>query len=388
MEPWTDTRSPALAIVARGDQIELVSPAEYVVRSQSRPDARYAVRLSREKWTCECAFFGETRLACIHILAVRFRERFVSSPVAAAPTPPACERCRSGDVIQKGKRRNKSGAVARYACKMCGFRFTGRDGFQHRRADPEKIALALDLYFRGVSVRKVADHLDQVYSLKVSAATVYNWIAHYSRVAAEWMDAQSVKVGEKWHVDETVVSVDGNKRWVSNVLDAETHFLLATHVSKNRSKANTRAPLHKAKENAGSLPRVVFTDGMPAYPDAVKRELGRLGIRGGERLTKKVHTGKLYSPHKRVPSIRATELNNLVERLHGSEKDRIKPMRGFDTMNGTAALMEGFRVHYNLVRDHLTLGMTPGESAGIPQVGGFRWSEILKLATQRSARTD
>ncbi|MGD0719075.1 MAG: integrase core domain-containing protein, partial [Thermoplasmata archaeon] len=87
-----------------------------------------------------------------------------------------------------------------------------------------------------------------------------------------------------------------------------------------------------------------------------------------------------FNPHRRVPSIRAPESNNLVERLHGTEKERIKVMRGFDTKDGTAVLAEGFRVHYNLVRDHQTLGTTPGLAAGFPGVSGFRWYELLKMA--------
>ncbi len=35
--------------------------------------------------------------------------------------------------------------------------------------------------------------------------TVYRWIVRYSKLAAEWMDAQGAKVGERWHVDETTV---------------------------------------------------------------------------------------------------------------------------------------------------------------------------------------
>ena len=252
MEPWTDSRTPALAIVARGDQIQTTAPAEYVVRSQSRPDVSYKVTVLRERWSCECPFYAEAKQSCVHILSVRFREGFKTGPVVAPPTNPGCERCHSGDVILSGKRRNKSGVVGRFLCKTCGFRFTGRDGFQRRRADPEKIALALDLYFRGMSVRKVGDHLAQVYGLKVSAATVYNWIAHFSKVAAEWMDRQGASVGERWHVDETVVSINGQRSYVWNVLDAETRFLLSTHVSRDRSMADTRAPLHKAKEVADS----------------------------------------------------------------------------------------------------------------------------------------
>jgi hypothetical protein len=44
--------------------------------------------------------------------------------------------------------------------------------------------------------------------------------------------------------------------------------------------------------------------------------------------------------------------------------------------------MEGFRVHYNLIREHQTLGAMPGEVAGLLKIDGFRWLEILKKATK------
>jgi len=47
METWQDSRTPALAIVARGNQIETVTPAEFSVRSQSRPGVSYKVTVSR-----------------------------------------------------------------------------------------------------------------------------------------------------------------------------------------------------------------------------------------------------------------------------------------------------------------------------------------------------
>ena len=162
------------------------------------------------------------------------------------------------------------------------------------------------------------------------------------------------------------MSIDGKKHYVWNVLDAETRFLLATHVSKDRSMGDTRAPLRKAKQVADESPVESFSDGMVAYPRAIHREFGRGSA----------------SPHRRVPSIRAPESNNLVERLHGTEKERIKVMRGFDNPNGTVALMEGFRAHYNLVRPHMALGTTPGDAAGLPKIDRFRWSEVLKLATR------
>ncbi len=109
-----------------------------------------------------------------------------------------------------------------------------------------------------------------------------------------------------------------------------------------------------------------------AYPLAVSKEFGKLG--GPKGYT---------TPHRRVPSSRAAESNNLVERLHGSEKDRTKVMRGFDQDHGVAALMDGYRVHYDMVRTHQALGTTPGEAAGLPSLNGFRWLELLKLSVTR-----
>jgi hypothetical protein len=95
-----------------------------------------------------------------------------------------------------------------------------------------------------------------------------------------------------------------------------------------------------------------------------------------------------HSPHKVVPSIRAEESNNRIERLHGTEKSRIKVMRAFDQPDGAAALMDGWRVHYDMIRTHQALGMTPAEAADIPSLSGFKWHELLKLATTRRDTAD
>jgi transposase-like protein len=199
--------------------------------------------------------------------------------------------------------------------------------------------------------------------------TVYRWIEQYSRLASEWMNNQQVHTGERWHIDETMVTVDGKARYLWNVLDGKSRFLLATHISENRSLENARMPMKKAKQQTNDRPKEVFTDGMMAYPAAVVKELGKRGGPSG-----------FWSPHVRVASIRSFRSNNLIERFHGSEKERVKVMRGFDKDGGCKTIMEGFRVHYNLIRDHQTLGVTPGEVAGLPKIEGFRWLEVLKKA--------
>ena len=376
---WADQRTPALAIVARGDQIRALSSETYSVRSQSHPESAHTVSEVSGRWSCDCAFYSATRMTCIHILSVRYKIGFEESAPTPAESKIQCDGCGSEEVTLRGVRHNKSGDAQTYVCKPCGRRFVGRQGFSKRRADPTNIARALDLYFRGMSVRKVREHLEQVERLNVSHMTVFRWIVHYSKLAAEWMDAQGARTSDRWHIDETVVNVNGKNEYLWNVLDHETRFLLATHISEDRSLANTRTPIHKAKQVTPDRPVDVLTDGMQAYPVAVGKELGRKATPFDD--TKHVRGG-WFNPHKRVPSIRAKESNNRIERFHGTEKERFKVMRAFDGEPGTAALAEGLRVHYNLVREHQALGMTPGEAAGIPVGDGFRWKQIIEMASK------
>ncbi len=368
---WQDSRTPALAIVARGDQIETVSPGEFRVGSQSRVGVSYRVSLVRGRWVCDCAFNSETKTACIHILAVRFRSGFQEAKTPGPESAPPCAKCGSGDVEGAGNRSNKSGRVRRYLCRICGAYFSGKEGYHKRRSDPEMIAKALDLYFRGVSLRQVAAHFAQAYGLKLSPMTVYRWVTHYSKLAAEWMDAQSAKVGATWHADERFLNVNGERAYLWNVMDSETRFLLASTVSKGRGVPEARAALRAAKDVTDVRPSELRTDGLASYIRAVSKEFGSNYGPGG----------KLHSPHRVVPSIRAPLSNNRIERMNGSQKDRTKTMRAYDNDRGASALSEGWRVHYNLIRRHLSLGTTPGEAAGIPPVSG--WRELIELSTRR-----
>lgn len=362
-EEWSDSRTPALAIVARGDQIHSLSATRHEVRSQSRPGRKYEVRIRRDRWSCSCAWYRGSRRVCIHILAIRFRDRLTQSD---DPRAPGCPTCGSRATVRFGKRHNVGGAVSRYLCKACGVRFTHRPGELRLRNHSRTVGLALDLYFRGLSLRNVAEHLRQAHSVAVSPSTIYGWLRRFIPKAAEWMDSQGARTGERWSVDETVVAADGNPRWVWNVVDMSTRFLLATHVSRLRRVRDADLVFRRAKRATLDRPMEVRTDGMPDYRRSVGNELW---FRSGS---------EVVNPHVRVPSIRARNSNNLVERLNGTEKDRLKVMRGLHGRRGPGTLVEGLRVHYNLVRPHSKLGTTPAAAAGLPRPEGLRWQTILK----------
>jgi len=187
------------------------------------------------------------------------------------------------------------------------------------------------------------------------------------------MNTQGAKVGETWHADERVVNVNGENPYLWNVMDSDTRFLLASRISKGRGISEARAAFREARTMTTVRPSEIRTDGFALYARAISKEFGNNYGPGG----------KGHSPHRVVPSIRAPESNNLLERLNGTSKDRTKTTRAYDNDAGAFALSEGWKVHYNLVRDHLALGTTPGVAAGFAPIQGFRWREIVDQSVRR-----
>jgi putative transposase len=284
----------------------------------------------------------------------------VSPPVGSPP----CRRCESLAVVANGKRITSKGLTQTWLCRSCGYRFTANNNYERRHSPLEVIALALSLYFEGLSVRKVANQLQEILGANVGRSTVYRWVNYYGRVAAAWMDSNIVMTGDRWHIDETVIKINGKPYYLWNILDAGSRYLLATHVSRTRSITETRRPIKKAKRVMSQKPEEILTDGMTSYPDAIMKEF--YNRKAGP---------KQRSPHKRVPSIKSWNSNNRIERLHGTQKERIKVMRGFDNPEATKAILEGWRTHYNLVRVHTRLGTTPGQFVGHPK---WTWRGILR----------
>ena len=66
-----------------------------------------------------------------------------------------CKFCGSDHVIKYGKANDKQV----YFCKTCARKFVPNQGFEHMWYSPDVVVATLDLYFKGVSLRKIADHL-------------------------------------------------------------------------------------------------------------------------------------------------------------------------------------------------------------------------------------
>src|SRR5437867_4218025 len=141
-------------------QIRLLDSRRYKVRSQSRNEW-YEVTWEKRLWKCTCAFNTKTHQTCKHIYAVLFR----ISETEEATSKEDCELCpiceKKDKIIRRGFYKSRIGMTQRFGCKRCNKRFSIRTGFKNMKYSANTITSALDLYFKGLSLRLVANHLNQ-----------------------------------------------------------------------------------------------------------------------------------------------------------------------------------------------------------------------------------
>ena len=84
--------------------------------------------------------------------------------------------------------------------------------------------------------------------------------------------------GDKWHLDEVVISIAGKKHWLWRAVDQDG-FVLDVLVQSRRDKKAAKRLFRKLLKKQGRTPRVLITDKLKSYA-AAKREI----MPGVERL--------------------------------------------------------------------------------------------------------
>jgi putative transposase len=143
-------------------------------------------------------------------------------------------------------------------------------GFKGHRFPSEIIEYAVWLYFRfSLSLRAVEDLLAQR-EIIVSHETVRFWVIKFGRQYARSIRRDRPSVGDKWHLDEVVISIRGKKHWLWRAVDQHGNALEILVQSCRNTKAAKRF-MRKLMKQYG-VPRVLITDKLRSY-GAAKRGL-------------------------------------------------------------------------------------------------------------------
>jgi len=258
--------------------------------------------------------------------------------------PRKCKYCGSSNVVRFGHSKQRQ----RLLCRDCGRTFMDTDTLAGMKTPANQVASALSMYYGGMSLNAIRRHLDQQYNNRPSDSTVYEWINRFTKVAVRESRGYKPNVGDVWIADETVLNIGGQKVWFWDIIDAKTRFLLASHISLKRTTADALTLMKLAEKRAVKTPQLVFTDKLQAYLDGIELAWGAE--------TKHIPSKGFVAPMN----------TNIIERFHGSLKDRTKVMRGLKKKETARLLIAGWLVHYNFFRPHERLkGLTPAEKAGI-----------------------
>src|SRR3989338_9066818 len=187
-----------------------------------------------------------------------------------------CENCKGNSIKKDGLRKTENrGLIQRYKCKDCGKYFVLDNGFFRMRNNPQKITQSIDLFYRGVSTRKVQEHLGVFYPHNSSHKSIYKWVIKYSKMISNYTNKLKLSyVGKEVQIDEVeyhrrfkhLKGCKGiDKNFFIDSIDPDTKFLISSEYKKRSSSRDIKAVVKRIKERTDNQIEMATTDGWHGY---------------------------------------------------------------------------------------------------------------------------
>lgn len=225
----------------------------------------------------------------------------------------------------------------------------GKNDFKRMRYPVHLIITALSMFYLGKnSFRNIELIFRIAFNVKVSHTTISDWCKKFAPMfqnfSLQLMPALNFN-SDEWHIDETVVKINGIKHYIWFIIDSETRFILGYHLSPHRDSPQAFSLLESAK--ALGKPGAIVSDRYSAYRVPVKSIFNDV-------------------EHIRVESFKDDISNNLIESFHHQFKAWYKTKQGFNSFTSANNLISMFVFFFNYVRPHSSLnGLTPAQVAGL-----------------------
>lgn len=257
---------------------------------------------------------------------------------------PACKLCGSTNVVKYGR----SKGIQRLWCKDCHHKFVDNKAAPGMKIPKEQIAYALSMYYEGMGFKAICRYLQQTYNSYPSDSTVYEWIELFTKKAIAAARRNTPQVGDVWIAIATPVKIGDDNIWFWDILDVNTRFILASHVSPKLTTRDAGVTMTQAIKTAGKQPRVVLTDRLAVYIEGLELNHGSQ--------SKQIMVRRMLNDSDTL----------LLENYRSTLKARAVIMKGFKNLKSARNVIQGWPVHYNYLRPHeITTNTTPACRAGI-----------------------
>ena len=202
--------------------------------------------------------------------------------------------------------------------------------FAGYRYPAEDISTAVWLYFRFPLSLRMVEKMLAARGITVSYETVRPWGLKFGRDIANRLRRRAPRRGDKWHLDEVVLTIGGKRQYLWRAVDKDG-FVLDVLVQSRRDAKAAKRLLRKLLKRQGVEPRVLVTDKLKSYA-AAKRE---------------TMPGVEHRQHK--------GLNNRAENSHQPTRRRERQMKRFKSARQVQLFLS---IHdlianlFHLRRDH------------------------------------
>ncbi|MFJ5726368.1 IS6 family transposase [Streptomyces sp. NPDC093149] len=224
-------------------------------------------------------------------------------------------------------------------------------GFRFPR---EVIAHCVWLYHRfALSLRDV-EELMLERGIEVSHETINQWTLRFGPAYANALRRRRPKPGDKWHLDEVFVKIQGRQRYLWRAVDQDGN-VLDILLQNRRDDAAARRFFRNLMKKTRSVPRVIATDKLRSYGAAHRHEMPSVEHRS--------HKG----------------LNNRAENSHQPTRERERAMKGFRSVGGAQrflAAFSGISPHFRPRRHLMTATHSRAEMATRFSI----WDQITRVA--------
>ncbi|MGW1902259.1 IS6 family transposase [Streptomyces hirsutus] len=231
--------------------------------------------------------------------------------------------------------------------------------YKGHRYPVEIISHCVWLYFRfPLSFREV-EELMLARGVIVSHETVRRWCVKFGQQYAGALRRRRPRPGDKWHLDEVFVRINGEQKYLWRAVDQDGN-VLDILVQNRRDKSAARRFFRRLLKTARTVPRVIVTDRLRSY-GAAHREV--------------------------MPSVEHRQskyLNNRAENSHQPTRQRERVMKGFRSVGGAQRFLSAFSgisPHFR-PRRHL---MTASECRAEMTARFAVWDQVTGVAGQPAA---
>ncbi|MCP5127551.1 MAG: IS6 family transposase [Gammaproteobacteria bacterium] len=168
----------------------------------------------------------------------------------------------------------------------------------------EIISHAVWMYFRFTLSDRDVEELLAARGIIVSFETVRQWCLKFGQEFANELRRRAPRRGDKWHLDEVYLSINGQRYYLWRAVDQDG-YVLDILVQSRRNKRAAKRFFRKLLKGLCYVPRVIITDKLKSC-EAARKEL---------------MPGVEHRQHK--------GLNNRAELSHPPTRQRERPMRRF-----------------------------------------------------------